>query len=65
MTLLYLLSHHLLGWKEGIVNSQALWYNMIISEDHILQEELSNLTRILLTPAYPLKHKKSIDTQRQ
>ena len=27
---------------------------MIISEDHILQEELNNLTRILLAHAYPL-----------
>ena len=27
---------------------------MIISEDHILQAELNNLTRILLAPAYPL-----------
>ena len=27
---------------------------MIISEDHILQEELNNLTRILLARAYPL-----------
>ena len=31
-----------------------LRYNMIISEDHILQEELNNLTRILLARAYPL-----------
>ena len=28
---------------------------MIISEDHILQEELNNLTRILLARAYPLQ----------
>ena len=27
---------------------------MVISEDHILQAELNNLTRILLAPAYPL-----------
>ena len=27
---------------------------MIISEDHILQEELNNLTRITLARAYPL-----------
>ena len=27
---------------------------MIISEDHILQEKLNNLTRILLARAYPL-----------
>ena len=54
MTLLHFHSHHLLSCKEGMTYSQALWYNMIISEDLILQEELSNLTRILLAQAYPL-----------
>ena len=37
------------------IYSQALQYNMIISEDHILQAELNNLTRILLAHVYPLK----------
>ena len=54
MTLLHFHSHHPLSYKEGIINSQALRYNMIISEDHILQTELSNLTRIFLACAYPL-----------
>ena len=54
MTLLHFHSHHPLSCKEGIIYSQALRYNMIISEDHILQGEFNNLTRILLTRAYPL-----------
>ena len=40
--------------RKGIIYSKALWYNMIISEDHIMQEELNNLTCILLSHAYPL-----------
>ena len=54
MTLLHFHSHHPLSCKEGIIYSQALLYNMIISEDHILHAELNNLTRILLARAYPL-----------
>ena len=54
MTLLHFHSHHLLSCKEGIIYSKPLRYNMIISEDHILQEELNNLTCILLACAYPL-----------
>ena len=54
MTPLYFHSNHPLSRKEDIIYSQALRYNVIISEDHILQEELNNLTRILLAPAYPL-----------
>ena len=54
MTLLHFLSHHPLSCKEGIIYSQAPWCNMIISEDHILQKELNNLTRIQLARAYPL-----------
>ena len=54
MTLLHFYSHHPLSWKESIIYSRALCYNMIISEDHILQAELNNLTRILLARAYPL-----------
>ena len=44
LALLYFHSHHLLSCKEGIINSQALRYNMIISEDHIFQEKLNKLT---------------------
>ena len=54
MALLHFHSHYPLSRKEGIVYSQALRYNMIISDDHILQEELNNLTRILLARASPL-----------
>ena len=54
VTLLHFYSHHPLSCKEGIIYSQALRYNTIISEDHILQEELNNLTRILLACSYPL-----------
>ena len=54
MTLLHFHSHHPLSCKESMIYSQALRYNMIISEDHILQAELNNLTRILLARAYPL-----------
>ena len=54
MTLLHFHSHHPLSCKEGIIYFQALRYNMIISEDHIPQEELNKLTRILLAHAYPL-----------
>ena len=54
MTLLHFHSHHPFSCKKGIIYSQAFRYNMIISEDHILQEKLNNLTRILLARAYPL-----------
>ena len=54
MTLLYFHSHHPLSYKEGIIYSQTLRYNMIISEDHILQKEFNNLTRVLHARAYPL-----------
>ena len=54
ITLLHFHSHHTLSCKEGIIYSQALRYNMIVTEDHILKEELNNLTRILLAHAYPL-----------
>ena len=52
MTLLHLHSHHPLSCNECIIYSQVFRYSMIISEDHILQEELNNLTRILLARAY-------------
>ena len=54
MTLRHSHSHHPLSCKESIIYSQELRYNMIISEDHILQEELNNLIRVLLARAYPL-----------
>ena len=54
MTLLHFHSHYQFSCKEGIIYSQALRYNMIISENHILQAELDNLTRILLAHSYPL-----------
>ena len=54
MTLPHFHSHHPLSCKERIIYSQVLRCNMIISEDHILQEELSSLTRILLARTYPL-----------
>ena len=64
MTLLHFHSHHPLSYKEGIIYSQALRYKMIISEDHLPQEELNNLTRILLARAHPLhliiKNKKAL-----
>ena len=68
MTLLHFHSHHPLSCKEGIIYFQALRYNMIISEDNIVQEELNNLKRILLARAYPLhliikNIKKSLDPQ--
>ena len=54
MTLIHFHSHHPINCKEGIIYSQALRYNMIISEDHILQTELNNLTCILLARSYLL-----------
>ena len=54
MTLLHFHSQHPVSYKEYVIYSQALQYNMITSEDHILQAELNNLTRILLARAYPL-----------
>ena len=51
MMLFHFHSHHPLSC---IIYSQALRYDMIISEDHIVQEEFNNLTSILLARAYPL-----------
>ena len=53
MTLLHLHHHYPLSCKESIY-SQALRYNMIISEDHILLKKINNLTDILLARACPL-----------
>ena len=52
--LLHFHSHKPLSYKEGMIYSQALRYNMIFSKDHILQEKPKNLTGILLARAYPL-----------
>ena len=54
MALLHFHSHHPLSCKEGIIYSQALRYNVIISENHIPQAELNNLTSILLALLHPL-----------
>ena len=52
MTLNHFHSHHPLSCKEGIISSQTLRQNMIISEDYILQEELNNRIRTLLARTY-------------
>ena len=54
MALLQFHPHHPLISTEDIIYSQQLRYNMIISEDHILQEEFNNLTHILLACTYLL-----------
>ena len=54
MTLLTFYSRQPLGFNTVFTYSQALQYIMIISEDHIIQKELNNLTHILLIWAYPL-----------
>ena len=54
ITIVHFHSHHPLNCKEGIIYSRALRYNMIISEDYTLQEELNNLTHILLAHVQPL-----------
>ena len=51
--LLHFKSHHPLSCKESIIFSQALRYNLIISDDQSLQTELDNLTKTLLTRDYP------------
>ena len=53
LQLLHFHPHHPLSCKEGTIYSQALRYNMIISEYNIFQEELNNLTSILLAHAHP------------
>ena len=54
MALLHFHSYHPHSCKERIIYPKALGYNMIISEDHILQEELDNLTRSMVARAYLL-----------
>ena len=53
LTVLHIHSYHPLSSKEGIIYYQALRYNMIISEDLFLLEELNNVTHIVLACAYP------------
>eukprot|EP00111_Clytia_hemisphaerica_P009129 TCONS_00026815-protein len=53
--LLHFESNHPLHTKEGIVYSQALRYNMIISDSQTLTNELHNLSKILLARGYPLR----------
>ena len=54
ISLLHFHSHYPLSCKKGSIYSQVPRYKMIISENHILQEEPKNLIRILLACAYPL-----------
>ena len=53
-------SHHTIRCKESIIYSQVLRYNMIISEDNILQEEFNSLTRILLACVIIKNRKKTL-----
>lgn len=53
--LLHFNSYHPLHVKESIIYSQALRYNLLITDDTNLQLELYNLTRYLLARKYPLK----------
>ena len=53
-TLIHFHSHHPLSCIQGIICSQALRSNMIISEHQILQDGLNSLTRIVLVRTYPL-----------
>ena len=53
MALLHFHSHHPLSCKEGIIYSQALRYNMIISDDHILQTEPNTHSTCPLVPTAP------------
>ena len=54
-TLLHVHSNHSLRCKESTVFSQALRYNLFISDDTILQKELNSLTISLLARKYPLE----------
>ena len=42
-TLLHFHSNHSLKWKESIIFSQALRYNLLIADDHLLQKELDSI----------------------
>ena len=52
--LLHFHSNHWLKHKESIVFSQALKYNLLIADDHLLQKELDSLAISLLDRKYPL-----------
>ena len=54
IALLHFHYYHPLSCKEGVVYFPSMRYNIIISEDHILQDEINNLTGFLLAPTYPL-----------
>lgn len=53
--LLHFQSNHSLKCKESIIFSQALRYNLIISDDKNLEKELDHLTLSLITRNYPLE----------
>ena len=52
--LLHFHSNHSLKCKESIVFSQALRYNLVIADDHLLQKELDSYALSLLGRKYPL-----------
>ena len=52
--LLHFHSNHSLKCYESIVFSQALRYNLLITDDHSLQKELNSLAISLLARKYPL-----------
>ena len=52
--LLHFHSNHSLKCKESIVFSQALRYNLLIADDHLLQKELDYLPISLLARKYSL-----------
>ena len=52
--LLHFHSNHSLKCKESIVFSQALRYNLLIADDHLLQKELDSLPISRLARKYPL-----------
>ena len=53
--LLHFHSHHSLKWKESIVFSQALRYNLLTADDNLLQKELHSPTISLITGQYSLE----------
>ena len=53
--ILHFHSSHSLKCKESIVFSQALRYNLLITDDTLLQKELDSLAISLLTRQYPLE----------
>ena len=55
VALLHFYSNHSLKCKECLVLSQALRYNLLITDDITLQKELDSFTVSLLTGKYPLE----------